>query len=70
MQPLEVWIWDITKLKGLIKWSCYLLYVIRDIIRCYVVAWILSLLAIRVGDQIRYDTSPQQVIFDYFSPVP
>lgn len=29
--PNQVWSWDITKLKGPEKWSCYYLYVILDI---------------------------------------
>lgn len=29
--PNQVWSWDITKLKGLAKWTCFHLYVILDI---------------------------------------
>ena len=33
----QVWSWDITKLKGPAKWTCFYLYVILDIfIRCVV----------------------------------
>lgn len=28
--PDQVWSWDITKLMGPVKWSCFYLYVIRD----------------------------------------
>jgi putative transposase len=31
--------WDITKLKGPAKWTCYYLYVILDVFSCYVVGW-------------------------------
>ena len=28
--PNEVWSWDITKIKGPVKWTCFHLYVILD----------------------------------------
>ncbi len=37
--PCQVWSWDITKLKGPGKWSCFHLYVILDIFSRYVVGW-------------------------------
>ena len=40
--PNEVWSWDITKLKGPAKWSCYHLYVILDIFSRYVVGWMIA----------------------------
>jgi len=43
VQPNEVWSWDITKLKGPAKWSCYHLYVILDIFSRYVVGWMIAL---------------------------
>jgi len=43
MRPNEVWSWDITKLKGPVKWSCYHLYVILDIFSRYVVGWMIAL---------------------------
>ena len=42
MQPNQVWSWDITKLKGPVKWSCYHLYVIIDIFSRYVVGWMIA----------------------------
>ena len=39
-RPNEVWSWDITKLKGPVKWTYYYLYVILDIFSRYVVGWI------------------------------
>ena len=40
--PNEVWSWDITKLKGPAKWTCFHLYVILDIFSRYVVGWLLA----------------------------
>lgn len=37
--PNQVWSWDITKLRGPAKWTCYYLYVILDIFSRYVVGW-------------------------------
>ncbi len=38
----QVWSWDITKLKGLVKWTYYYLYVIIDIFSRYVVGWMIA----------------------------
>ncbi len=38
----QVWSWDITKLKGPVKWTCYYLYVILDIFSRYVVGWMVA----------------------------
>jgi putative transposase len=40
--PNEVWSWDITKLKGPVKWRYYYLYVIIDIFSRYVPGWMLA----------------------------
>ncbi len=40
--PNQVWSWDITKLKGPVKWSCYCLYVIMDIFSRYVTGWMIA----------------------------
>ncbi len=40
--PNQVWSWDITKLKGPAKWTCFHLYVILDIFSRYVVGWLLA----------------------------
>jgi putative transposase len=37
IRPNEVWSWDITKVKGPIKWSHFHLFVILDIFSRYVV---------------------------------
>jgi putative transposase len=41
-KPNEVWSWDITKLKGPVKWTYYYLYVILDIFSRYVVGWMVA----------------------------
>lgn len=40
--PNQVWSWDITKLRGPLKWSYFLLYVIMDIFSRYVVGWMVA----------------------------
>ena len=42
LQPNQVWSWDITKLKGPAKWTCFHLYVILDIFSRYVVGWLIA----------------------------
>jgi putative transposase len=38
----ELWSWDITKLKGPVKWSYFHLYVIIDVFSRYVVGWMVA----------------------------
>jgi putative transposase len=40
--PNEVWSWDITKLKGPVKWTYFYLYVILDIFSRYAVGWMVA----------------------------
>jgi len=40
--PNQVWSWDITKLKGPVKWSYFYLYVVIDIYSRRVVGWMLA----------------------------
>ena len=40
--PNQVWSWDITKLKGPAKWTCFHLYVILDIFSRFVVGWLIA----------------------------
>jgi putative transposase len=40
--PNQVWSWDITKLKGPVKWTYFYLYVILDIFSRYVVGWMVT----------------------------
>ncbi len=42
--PNQVWSWDITKLRGPVKWTYYYLYVVLDIYSRYVVGWMLATL--------------------------
>ena len=41
-RPNEVWSWDITKLKGPVKWVYFYLYVILDVFSRYVVGWMVA----------------------------
>jgi putative transposase len=40
--PKQVWSWDITKLRGPVKWTYFYLYVILDIFSRYVVGWMIA----------------------------
>jgi len=40
--PNQVWSWDITKLKGPVRWRYYYLYVILDIFSRYVIGWMVA----------------------------
>lgn len=42
VQANQVWSWDITKLRGPGKWTCFHLYVILDIFSRYVVGWMIA----------------------------
>ena len=42
VQANEIWSWDITKLRGPGKWTCFHLYVILDIVSRYVVGWMIA----------------------------
>lgn len=56
-RPNEVWSWDITKLKGPAKWTCFHLYVILDIFSRYVVGWMIALReAAELAEQLIADT--------------
>jgi len=41
-KPNQVWSWDITKLKGPVKWTYFYLYVILDIFSRHVVGWMIA----------------------------
>jgi putative transposase len=63
VKPNEVWSWDITKLKGAVKWSCYHLYVILDIFSRYVVGWMIALReSAQLAEQLIADTIAKQNI--------
>ena len=38
----QLWSWDITKLRGPAKWTCYHLYVILDVFSRFVVGWMIA----------------------------
>ena len=40
--PNQLWSWDITKLKGPVKWTAFYLYVILDVFSRYVVGWLVA----------------------------
>lgn len=40
--PNRLWSWDITKLKGPVRWTYFYLYVILDVYSRYVVGWMLA----------------------------
>ena len=40
--PNQVWSWDITKLRGPVKWTYFYLYVILDIFSRYVTGWMVA----------------------------
>lgn len=40
--PNQVWTWDITKLRGPVKWSYFYLYVLLDIYSRYAVGWLIA----------------------------
>lgn len=42
LAPKHVWSWNITKLKGPARWTCFHLYLILDIFRRYVVGWLIA----------------------------
>jgi putative transposase len=41
--PNQLWSWDITKLKGPVKWTYFYLYVLLDVFSRYVVGWLAAL---------------------------
>ena len=41
-RPNELWSWDITKLKGPVKWTYFYLYKVLDVFSRYVVGWMVA----------------------------
>jgi putative transposase len=63
VRPREVWSWDITKLKGPAKWTCFHLYVLLDIFSRYVVGWMLAAReSAELAEQLIADTVEKQNI--------
>ena len=42
MAPNQVWTWDVTKLRGPVKWTYFYLYVILDLYSRHVVGWMVA----------------------------
>ena len=63
VKPNAVWSWDITKLKGPAKWTCFHLYVILDIFSRYVTGWMIALKeSAELAEQLIADTVAKQDI--------
>ena len=61
--PNQVWSWDITKLKGPIKWAYFHLYVILDIFSRNVVGWLVARSeSARLAERLIEETSAKQDI--------
>jgi putative transposase len=41
-KPNELWSWDISKMKGPVKWQYFLLYTIVDVYSRYIVGWLVA----------------------------
>jgi putative transposase len=66
--PNQLWSWDITKLRGPVKWTYFHLYVILDVFSRYVVGWMVAHretaeLAENFIEQtiLKYDIAPGQI---------
>jgi putative transposase len=42
IRPNQLWSWDVTKLKGPVKWTYYYLYTILDVFSRYVTGWLIA----------------------------
>lgn len=61
--PNSVWSWDITKLKGPVKGTCFHLYVILDIFSRYVVGWMVAEReTAELAEQLIADTTAKEAI--------
>jgi len=61
--PNQVWSWDITKLKGPVRGTCFHLYVILDIFSRYVVGWMVAEQeTAELAEQLIADTSAKESI--------
>lgn len=64
VRPNEVWSWDISKIKGPVKWHHYHLYVIIDIFSRYVVGWMIAEReSAELAEQLIADTVAKHNIF-------
>ncbi len=62
IRPNEVWSWDISKLKGPTKWTCFHLYVILDIFLTSRRASVRSKMHVRIAKSFSVGTTPSIVI--------
>lgn len=63
VMPNQVWSWDITKLKGPVRGTCFHLYVILDIFSRYVVGWMVAEQETAVlAEQLIADTATKESI--------
>ena len=61
--PNQLWSWDITKLKGPVKWTYFYLYVILDVFSRYVVGWMVAPReSAELARKLIEETSEKQVI--------
>lgn len=61
--PNQVWSWDITKLKGPVRGTCFHLYVILDIFSRYVVGWMVAEQeTAELAEQLIADTAAKECI--------
>jgi putative transposase len=62
-RPNQLWSWDITKLRGPAKWTCFCLYVILDVFSRYVAGWTVQYReSARVAEQLIEQALMQQNI--------
>ncbi len=63
VMPNQVWSWDITKLKGPVRGTCFHLYVILDIFSRYVVGWMVAEQeTAELAEQLIADTAAKEAI--------
>jgi putative transposase len=61
--PNQLWSWDITKLRGPVKWTYYYLYVILDVYSRYVPGWLIAECeSAHLGKQLIAETCAKQGI--------
>ncbi len=61
--PNQLWSWDITKLKGPVKWTYFYLYVLLDVFSRYVVAWMVATReSVTLAEKLIRETCPKQGI--------
>ena len=61
--PNQLWSWDITKLKGPVKWTYYYLYTVLDVFSRYVTGWMIAIResAILAHELIQATSEKQQI---------